>query len=61
MSVTVVFKDEDGDDREQECEEVEEGEYGLELLARSDDPNGSNQVGYIPYESLEYAQPSDEE
>lgn len=61
MSVTVVFKDEDGDDTEQECEEFEEGEYGLELLAKSDDAHDSHQVGYIPYESLEYARPTDEE
>lgn len=36
------------DDREIECETVEEGEFGVYLF------DGDEQVGYVPYENLAY-------
>lgn len=41
------------------CDKVEEGEEGLHLIKEKDGPN--ERIGYIPYKSLRYVEPSDDE
>jgi len=60
MSITAYYKDERNNIQEQECDFTEEGEHGIKLQDRGDSPGSRNQVGYIPYDNLQYVLPSDE-
>lgn len=60
MSLTVMFKDKDGEVVGQECDTTEEGEHGLKLRNKGDSDSVFNQVGYIPYERLLYVRPTED-
>lgn len=56
MAVTVVWIDSSGNHHEENCEWTEEGDHGITLRKRG----GNKQVGYVPYEQLEYVVPAED-
>jgi hypothetical protein len=52
----VHHKDERNNNKTIQCDQLTEGDHGIHLIDRT-----GSQVGYVPYESLEYVKPEDSE